>query len=183
MRSPQVGEFFPIDTRKVYMAVFFDDVKKTKCPVKGLTTDDDKVIAYFSIDTADDLIKLPGLDKIRGGSTAYVISTGQEFILGTNGWLEKNNSRKLVFQGNTSNAQNTSQIIGTITDIDLSKITAVKGVLTTSYNSKIPLNSSNLTDNWSTYASVLGNGNVIVSWTHPSTDFANRPVIVIVEYA
>jgi len=69
------------------MAVYFDGATDGKCPVRELADGDDKVQASFTIDTPEDIANLPGLDKIRGGSTALVISTKQVYMLGINGWV------------------------------------------------------------------------------------------------
>ena len=70
------------------MAIYFDEVTTEKyCPVRGVTTGDDKDQVSFSIDSLADVPNLPGLDKIRGGSSAFDLSTKQVLFLTENGWV------------------------------------------------------------------------------------------------
>jgi hypothetical protein len=68
------------------MAIYFDSVDKDKCPVRGLTVGDEKIKVNFSVDNISDIDNLPGLDKVRGGSTAFVINSSQLYMLSSGGW-------------------------------------------------------------------------------------------------
>ena len=68
------------------MAIYFDSVDKENCPVRGLTAGDEKVKVNFSVDNPSDIDNLPGLDKVRGGSTAFVINSSEVYMLGSDGW-------------------------------------------------------------------------------------------------
>ena len=69
------------------MAIYFDGVDKTKCPVRGVAVDDDKVICRFKISSRDDIPNLPLTDKIRGGSSALIMPTKEVVFLDENGWV------------------------------------------------------------------------------------------------
>ena len=43
-------------------------------------------IADYFIDSAADIPNLPGIDKIKGSSTAFDISTGDVYMLRETGW-------------------------------------------------------------------------------------------------
>jgi len=47
-----------------------------------------KDVVGFSLDDTADINNLPGVDQIQIGSTAFVISTGDCYILGSNGWRQ-----------------------------------------------------------------------------------------------
>jgi len=70
------------------MAIYFDGASETYCPIDGLADGNDKDILNFTCDTATDTLRLPSIDRIRGGSTCFVINTSQVFMLGENGWRE-----------------------------------------------------------------------------------------------
>jgi len=70
------------------MAIYHSDARQGQCPVIGLTMDNQSPILDFTVDVATDVEQLPGSDKIRVGSTAFVINTSQVFMLSTNGWRE-----------------------------------------------------------------------------------------------
>jgi len=70
------------------MAVYSSGSSRPASHVRGLTRGDDLHVVEFIADAAADMAELPGLDRCRGGSTAFVIGTGQVFMLGENGWVE-----------------------------------------------------------------------------------------------
>jgi hypothetical protein len=43
-------------------------------------------VVEYVVDTVADIIKLPGADEIAIGSTAFVIETNGNYMLGENGW-------------------------------------------------------------------------------------------------
>jgi len=70
------------------MAIYVDAVRKTGDPLEPtITVGSDKVQVDFSVDNQADISSLPGLDKIRGGSSAFILSTKQVVFLGENGWM------------------------------------------------------------------------------------------------
>ena len=70
------------------MAVYLSGSSRVASPIRGLASGEDLHVMEFVVDTAADVAGLPGLDRCRGGSTAFVIGTGQVFMLGENGWTE-----------------------------------------------------------------------------------------------
>ena len=70
------------------MAIYFAGSSRAVSPIRGVAHGDEQIIMEFIADTAADIAGLPGPDRCRGGSTAFVISTGQVFMLGENGWTE-----------------------------------------------------------------------------------------------
>ena len=53
--------------------------------VKGENTNSLPLVEY-AVDDLPDINNLPGLDKIQGGSSAFVINTGDVYMLGSGGW-------------------------------------------------------------------------------------------------
>jgi len=70
------------------MAIYFSGSSRAASPITGLVQGSQQPIMEFIADTAADITDLPSLDRCRGGSTAFVINTGQVFMLGENGWTE-----------------------------------------------------------------------------------------------
>jgi len=71
------------------MAVYFSGSSRAEAsPVRDLVQGDELFVMEFVCDAASDIADLPGIGRCRGGSTAFVISTGQVFMLGENGWTE-----------------------------------------------------------------------------------------------
>ena len=72
------------------MAIYYDGVQEEKqCPVRDLTDGDDKDCLKFKVDTIADIANLPGIDTLRGGSSAFVLDRNAPqrlFFLGENGW-------------------------------------------------------------------------------------------------
>jgi len=70
------------------MAVYLSGSTRPFSNVRDLLQGDELFLMEFTVDSAADITNLPGLDRCRGGSTAFVIGTGQVFMLGENGWTE-----------------------------------------------------------------------------------------------
>ena len=68
------------------MAIYVTSVKSGRTEALSLTKC--KVVADYTVDELQDINELPTADKISGGSTAFVINTGQVFVLGKDGWRE-----------------------------------------------------------------------------------------------
>ena len=70
------------------MAVYLSGSTRPFSNARDLSQGDNLFLMEFITDTAADITDLPSLDRCRGGSTAFIISTGQVFMLGENGWRE-----------------------------------------------------------------------------------------------
>lgn len=68
------------------MAIYFEDVIETVCPIKNMTIGDDKDCMAFNADYATDINNLPTINQIRGGSTCFVIEDSEMYMLGALGW-------------------------------------------------------------------------------------------------
>jgi hypothetical protein len=64
------------------MAVYINNQRIVHGADKPLNTP----IVDYVCDTPQDINNLPGKDTIKCGSTAFVISTSEPYMLGTNGW-------------------------------------------------------------------------------------------------
>ena len=69
------------------MAIYFEKTNEEQCPITGLTHGDYNDQMSFYADKPADIDTLPGLEKLRGGSTCFVMSTKQGYMLGENGWV------------------------------------------------------------------------------------------------
>jgi hypothetical protein len=45
-----------------------------------------KDVVEFTVDEVQDIQSLPGIDEVSAGSTAFVIVTGEVYMLGSEGW-------------------------------------------------------------------------------------------------
>ena len=69
--------------------ISINEVKNVGDPLNPpLTNDSDKVQVHYSVDNPAEINSLPGLNKIRGGSTAFVINTSEVYMLGSTGWVK-----------------------------------------------------------------------------------------------
>lgn len=61
---------------------------RTSDPFNPALTTNTLLRIDFAADTMADIAKLPGIDKIRGGSTVKIIQNGESYMLGENGWVK-----------------------------------------------------------------------------------------------
>ena len=69
------------------MAIYYGAGNEKACPIKGICEGDNKDQMNFFIDGVSDLANLPGIDKIRGGSSAMDLSAKQVYFLTKDGWV------------------------------------------------------------------------------------------------
>lgn len=70
----------------------FDVLSPNSAHVNNTFETPQKIVS-FVCDDESDLVSLPTFPKIRMGSTAHIINTSDDYILGSEGWvLKKNNS-------------------------------------------------------------------------------------------